>query len=98
MKWQGRMYDISKVEIKNKTAFIYCVHDKKEDSIIRLISGLMEKENQSKAPLKIFSFLCDTLIRALEINFYSSSENLFSHFIFPETLLLNKQESPPPKV
>ncbi|MFI5219753.1 MAG: hypothetical protein ACHQNT_09720 [Bacteroidia bacterium] len=98
LRWQGKMYDISKVEIKNQTASIYCIYDEEEDEIIRMISGLMGKGKQSNAPLKIFSFLCDRLMPSSEISFYATCTNVFSHFVFSETQLLNKQKSPPPRV
>ena len=97
MKWQNRMYDISKVEFKNNTVVIYCMHDKKEDKILKAISGLMKHGNHKAVSFKFFVFLCDNFSPLTGIKYFAPCRNIFTESFFSELNFFLPAESPPPR-
>lgn len=46
MKWQGKMYDIARVERGTDIVIVYCVHDKDEDNLLSFIGAVIDMSQQ----------------------------------------------------
>lgn len=59
MKWQGRMYDIARVEREGETILVYCLHDEDEDNLLSFIAGVVEtsRQDSQQAPDSVVQFL-----------------------------------------
>lgn len=58
MKWNGRMYDIARVEHDNDVVRVYGLHDEDEDGLLNLIAAVVETSQQDtkEAPGSIVQF------------------------------------------
>jgi hypothetical protein len=50
MKWEGKMYDIARVERAGDTVLIYAVHDKDEDGLLNFIGAVVDMARQDTRP------------------------------------------------
>lgn len=98
----GNMYDIAKVETKNKQIVIYCIRDDKEE---QLISNFEKVHNNNSTKDKIH-FPCNQLntlnFNAIDNDSYSQ-KRFFNIILFSESFLNNyvsvflKFPTPPPR-
>ena len=58
MKWQGKMYDIARVESRGDEVIVYCLHDKDEDDLLSLVSAIVEtgQQDNQQAPTTLIEF------------------------------------------
>ena len=58
MKWQGRMYDIARVERSGESMIVYCLQDTDEDNLLSFISAVVEMSSQDtrQAPTDVTQF------------------------------------------
>jgi hypothetical protein len=59
MKWQGKMFDIARVEYQNDRVIVYCLHDKDEDGLLSFIVAVidMSQQDRQSAPPSVTQFL-----------------------------------------
>lgn len=59
MEWQGKMYDIARVEREGETILIYCLHDEDEDNLLNFIAAVVEtsRQDSQQAPGSLVQFL-----------------------------------------
>jgi hypothetical protein len=50
MKWEGKMYDIARVEKAGDTVLVYAVHDKEEDGLLNFIGAVVDMARQDTRP------------------------------------------------
>jgi len=50
LKWQGKMYDIARVEKAGNEILVYAVHDKDEDGLLNFISAVVDMARQDTRP------------------------------------------------
>lgn len=50
MKWEGKMYDIARVEKAGDIVLVYAVHDKDEDGLLNFISAVVDMARQDTRP------------------------------------------------
>lgn len=85
MKWQGRMYDIARVEVSMETVRVFCLHDEDEDGLVSFISSVIETSRQDKkeTPGTVIQFFslkyvtAQILIPTLEIKRLVSNETAY---------------------
>lgn len=91
MRWNGRMYDIAKIEKQPDHVMVYCLRDHKEEDLIGIITGIFsEPLNVSEVPLAVVQFLGLTFLLPEAGHAISAGamKNIpSSHFVlyFPET-------------
>jgi hypothetical protein len=58
MKWQGKMFDIARVERQDDIVIVYCIHDKDEDGLLSFIGAVidMSQQDTQSAPSSITQF------------------------------------------
>jgi hypothetical protein len=58
MKWQGKMFDIARVEREDNIVIVYCVQDKDEDNLLSFIGAVidMSQQDTQSAPSSITQF------------------------------------------
>jgi hypothetical protein len=54
---EGRMYDIANLQHINNIIIVWALHDEKEDSLLSLITHLVEKPVEKGFPVQVFQFL-----------------------------------------
>ncbi len=59
MKWQGRMYDIARVQPDGNDLLVYCLHDKDEDGLLSFLSAVVDlsRQDNARAPISVVQFL-----------------------------------------
>lgn len=59
MEWQGRMYDIARIERSGGEILVYCLHDEDEDNLLDMISAVVEmsRQDSKQAPDSVVQFL-----------------------------------------
>jgi hypothetical protein len=97
----GKMYDIAKIEEKDKEYVIYALHDEHEDSLLSFLDGLVKRSSNDKKPVP------SQLLQFFSLVFIPSSTNfLFRQIVTEEYLCLyanlyssfrSSIESPPPR-
>lgn len=48
MKWQGKMFDIARVERHDNFIMVYCLHDKDEDGLLSFIGAVIDMSQQDR--------------------------------------------------
>lgn len=58
MKWQGKMFDIARVEHQDDFVMVYCLHDKDEDGLLNFIGAVinMSRQDTRSAPPAVIQF------------------------------------------
>lgn len=58
MKWEGKMYDIARVEWSATTVRVFCLHDKDEDGLLNFLSAIVETSRQDtrQTPAAVIQF------------------------------------------
>ncbi len=46
MNWQGKMFDIARVEHQDNIVIVYCIHDKDEDNLLSFIGAVIDMSQQ----------------------------------------------------
>lgn len=103
-RYNGRMYDIVKEEMKNDSVYFYCIFDEKENLLISAFTLLIEKKHETDssgriASAAVFNFLADNNFTIQKIpqpevcktRLSFLSDNLFLNF-FPDI------PTPPPQL
>ncbi|MFZ6011154.1 MAG: hypothetical protein ACOYXT_12480 [Bacteroidota bacterium] len=101
--FNGKMYDIARVEKAEKEVKIYCLHDEKEDSLLTLLDEVVSKpmKHKDSLPGQIFQFI--SLIYVVppeEIVFETQffGEYLISRYEFSIQDFHRDIMTPPPRV
>ncbi|MBC8173298.1 MAG: hypothetical protein H7X71_05260 [Chitinophagales bacterium] len=99
--WQGEMYDVVQIEIKNDTAHCIVYHDTEEKKIAEKIIRLYNESKKEGSQKK------QTTERILKIDFITASKFYFMQHVLLTKIPLYKQDvpvsytgpvhSPPPK-
>jgi hypothetical protein len=66
MKWKGRMYDIARVEVGEKTILVFCLHDEDEDGLLSFLSSVAETSRQDRRDAP------DSLVQFFSLKFVTS--------------------------
>lgn len=58
MKWQGKMFDIARVERHDNIVIVYCIHDKDEDGLLNFIGAVIDmgQQDTQSAPSTVTQF------------------------------------------
>lgn len=58
MSWNGRMYDIARLESVGDYILVYCLHDEDEDGLLNFLSAVVETSQQDtkEAPGSVIQF------------------------------------------
>jgi hypothetical protein len=46
IKWQGKMFDVARVERQDNIVIVYCIHDKDEDNLLSFIGAVIDMSQQ----------------------------------------------------
>jgi hypothetical protein len=59
MNWNGKMYDIARMESTADYIMVYCLHDEDEDGLLNFLSAVVETSQQDtkKTPGSVIQFL-----------------------------------------
>jgi hypothetical protein len=103
MEWQGRMYDIGRVEKGAEEILVYGLHDKDEDGLLNFIGAVVDMARQDTKPtptpviqffsLKFLAHQSFTLFCAVP----SKQSNFIPAFFLPSAVFLDGL-TPPPRV
>lgn len=58
MEWEGKMYDIARLEYAGDRVIVYCLHDEAEDNLVAFMTRIVEMSSQDKdpAPTSVIQF------------------------------------------
>ncbi len=103
VKVDGKMYDISRVEIKDNSVWVYCLHDADEDNLIALLAKVISVplKDKSSMPVSILQFLSLSFITSNHtIDFYNSSKIVVpkTGYQLPLSTYVQSINLPPPRV
>lgn len=101
MEFNGKMYDIARVELKEGIYFVYALHDGAEDNLLGFLDEVIKRSSSDKKPvplqlLQFFSLIFISpqtnfcFVRELTQKFSPAYSLLYSPFLLPI-------DSPPPK-
>lgn len=96
----GEMYDVKKTAVRNGKTYLYCLSDKKEESLLKKSSTTAHKNNKSGSTKHVLKLQAnDYLVTGNVITYHSSQQPLQQFFIFNERALSNPGDIivPPPR-
>lgn len=102
MEWQGKMYDVARVEVKAGIYFVYALHDGAEDSLLGFLNEVLKRSSTDKKPLpsQLVSFM--TWIYLPVQNNLTFELEIISHGTTPYLIFYSDIspfiESPPPQL
>lgn len=50
MEWEGKMYDIARIEKQGTDVIVYALHDKDEDRLLNLLTAVVDMARQDPQP------------------------------------------------
>lgn len=102
MKWNGKMYDIARIEADANGFVVYALHDATEDDLLVFINRVIDvsSNDKNKAPSAIIQFLMLKFVPVASARYMSQNFVVIVHYsaylLFQmDTELL--PESPPPR-
>ncbi len=104
-RYEGKMYDIARTEIKDNAIYFYCLNDKKEDAIdLALVKHIQNNVNDNSATGKKSNSILKNLIKiylpitGLSGSFSSSeNDNSYAGRTFQTLTTVFDVASPPPR-
>ena len=102
IKVNGKMYDIARIEITGDDYFVYCLHDKGEDSLLAFLDKMLSLPLKDKKALpQVLKFASLTFLlpsvnnlpQPLDIQFRS-----FTKYTLGTITFVPSVDSPPPQV
>lgn len=78
LKYQGKMYDVVRVEISANTITYYCLSDIRETAICQQFDAMLEKETSKRKD--DIGVLANDLFKLFSSILYSKTQHLFSCF------------------
>ena len=102
MKWEGKMYDIARVEKAGDTLLVHAVHDKDEDGLLNFITAVvdMARQDTQQTPASVVQFfnlkfvIDQTLEWSSEI---TRRDSPFVPAVFFTTSVSPDSPTPPPR-
>ncbi len=98
----GKMYDIARIEVKEKQIIVYALHDSAEDNLLSFLDHVLKNaaQDQQQVPSPLFQFSALTFIlpsvfsfnNPLSLSFHSVTNYSVSDFSFTPSL-----DTPPPR-
>lgn len=98
----GKMYDIARIEVKEKQIIVYALHDSAEDNLLSFLDHVLKNaaQDQQQVPSPLFQFSALTFIlpsvfsfnNPLSLSFCSFTNYSMSDFSFIPSL-----DTPPPR-
>ena len=98
----GKMYDIARIEVKEKQIIVYALHDSAEDNLLSFLDRVLKNaaQDQQQVPSPLFQFSALTFIlppvfsfnNPLSLFFHSVTNYSVSDFSFTPSL-----DTPPPR-
>jgi hypothetical protein len=101
VKVDGKMYDIARIEVKEGTIHVYCLHDKAEDNLLAFVDKILTLPLKDKnVPVGVLQFLSLNYLPA-QWSFFSPALHALQSFTpYAEILqqFVSAKITPPPKV
>lgn len=103
IKVDGKMYDVARIKKEGDVVIVFCVHDKKEDSLLgyldRILNNL-ENDNQTLPHAVVHFSLLHYLSEDFNFQFSSSTTLLQPHTAYLENFFffVPPIDSPPPRI
>jgi len=101
IKVNGKMYDISRIEKKGDMVWVYCLHDKAEDSLLSFLDTILSTPLKDKnAPSQILKFTTLTFLLPAYTSLQQTISTSLTSITFYKASTFSfvlSLKSPPPK-
>ncbi|MBL7848060.1 MAG: hypothetical protein JNL40_11365 [Cyclobacteriaceae bacterium] len=102
MKWQGRMYDIARVETHGDHLLVYCIHDKDEDGLLSFLSTVVDlsQQDNTRAPISVVQFLALKFVHGTVVLPHRHTAELYTGctpYLTSYSSVLPDSVTPPPR-
>lgn len=97
-----KMYDIARIEVKEKQIIVYALHDSAEDNLLSFLDHVLKNaaQDQQQVPSPLLQFSALTFILPSSLTFKNSLSLLFrafTNYVVSDLSIIPALDTPPPR-